>query len=197
MLGMNWSPGANHQIAHKRPTPRDTATEGCVKRCLNSSTRDAPLDSTMGTAVTETGTYANFPERASRAFSPETGSRTDAKGYLKIPCARPELVQRIVRFAYRCPVAVTGPRRVRENSWRSDRHCARSFNPGVRNKTTPHMKYQKRNSGHLPRYLNQKNLECFFFHERASDGNLTTVNQKLSMLFTTSRNPSRPTGLVM
>src|ERR1700730_11374927 len=45
--------------------------------------------------------------------------------------------------------------------------------------------------------LNQKNLECFFFHERASDGNLTTVNQKLSMLFTTSRNPSRPTGLVM
>src|ERR1700737_5484078 len=43
--------------------------------------------------------------------------------------------------------------------------------------------------------LNQKNLECFFFHERASDGNLTTVNQKLSMLFTTSRNPSRPTGL--
>ena len=32
---------------------------------------------------------------------------------------------------------------------------------------------------------------------RQSCGNLTTDNQKLSMLFTTSRNPSRPTGLVM
>src|ERR1700730_13000703 len=45
--------------------------------------------------------------------------------------------------------------------------------------------------------LNHKNLECFFFHERASRGNLTTDSQKLSMLFTTSRNPLRSTGLVM
>src|ERR1700677_2144170 len=45
--------------------------------------------------------------------------------------------------------------------------------------------------------LNDKNLERLLFHERGSRGNLTTDNQKLSMLFTTSRNPSRPTGLVM
>jgi hypothetical protein len=45
--------------------------------------------------------------------------------------------------------------------------------------------------------LNQKNLERLFFHERASRGNLTTDSQKLSMLFTTLRNPSRSTGLVM
>src|ERR1700688_3688228 len=45
--------------------------------------------------------------------------------------------------------------------------------------------------------LNQKNLECFVVHERASRGNLTTDSQKLSMLFTTSRNPWRSTGLVM
>ena len=58
MLGKNWSPGANHQIAHKRPTPRDTAAEGCVERLLSRfSTRDAPLNTKIGTAVTETGTY--------------------------------------------------------------------------------------------------------------------------------------------
>ena len=45
--------------------------------------------------------------------------------------------------------------------------------------------------------LNQKNLKWLFLHERASRGNLTTDSQKLSMLFTTVRNPSRPTGLVM
>src|SRR5580704_860703 len=45
--------------------------------------------------------------------------------------------------------------------------------------------------------LDQKNLECLLFHERGSRGNLTTDSQKLSILFTTSRNPSRPTGLVM
>src|ERR1700682_2421247 len=45
--------------------------------------------------------------------------------------------------------------------------------------------------------LNHKNLECLFFHERVSLGNLTTDSQKLSMLFTTLRNPSRSTGLVM
>src|ERR1700686_1867877 len=45
--------------------------------------------------------------------------------------------------------------------------------------------------------LNKKNLECLVFHGRVSRGNLTTDNQKLSMLFTTSRNPLRSTGLVM
>src|SRR6202022_1737303 len=45
--------------------------------------------------------------------------------------------------------------------------------------------------------LNQKNLECLFCHQRSSRGNLTTDSQKLSMLFTTLRNPSRSTGLVM
>jgi hypothetical protein len=45
--------------------------------------------------------------------------------------------------------------------------------------------------------LNHKNLERLFLHERSSCGNLTTDSQKLSMLFTTSRKPSRPTGLVM
>src|ERR1700732_5067779 len=45
--------------------------------------------------------------------------------------------------------------------------------------------------------FDQKNLERFFFHKRGSCGNLTTDSQKLSMLFTTSRKPSRPTGLVM
>src|ERR1700676_2146786 len=38
--------------------------------------------------------------------------------------------------------------------------------------------------------LNKKNLECLFFHERVSCGNLTTDSQKLSMFFTTLRNPS-------
>jgi hypothetical protein len=45
--------------------------------------------------------------------------------------------------------------------------------------------------------LNHKNLERLFPHERGWCGNLTTDSQKLSMLFTTSRNPSRSTGLVM
>ena len=36
-----------------------------------------------------------------------------------------------------------------------------------------------------------------FVYERGSRGNLTTDSQKLSMLFTTVRNPSRSTGLVM
>ena len=45
--------------------------------------------------------------------------------------------------------------------------------------------------------LNQKNLQRLFAHELAWCGSLTTDNQKLSMLFTTVRNPSRPTGLVM
>lgn len=45
--------------------------------------------------------------------------------------------------------------------------------------------------------LNQKNLDCFFFQERTSFGNSATHSQKLSMLFTTLRNPSRSTGLVM
>src|ERR1700720_1209158 len=45
--------------------------------------------------------------------------------------------------------------------------------------------------------LNQKNMEWLFLHERDSCGSLTTVSQKPSMLFTTLRNPSRSTGLVM
>src|ERR1700678_1094991 len=45
--------------------------------------------------------------------------------------------------------------------------------------------------------LHQKNLERLSVHERASRGNFTTDSQKLSMLFTTLRKPSRPTGLVM
>src|SRR5580704_18601959 len=45
--------------------------------------------------------------------------------------------------------------------------------------------------------LNQKNMERLFLHERGSCGSLTTDSQKLSMLFTTLRNPSRSTGLVM
>src|SRR6202035_4209496 len=45
--------------------------------------------------------------------------------------------------------------------------------------------------------LNQNNVDRLFFHKRTSCGNLTTDSQKLSMLFTTLRNPSRSTGLVM
>jgi len=45
--------------------------------------------------------------------------------------------------------------------------------------------------------LNQKNVEWLFLHERGSRGSLTTDSQKLSILFTTVRNPSRSTGLVM
>ena len=50
---------------------------------------------------------------------------------------------------------------------------------------------------HLPLVLNHKNLAHECFHERGSCGNLTTDSQKLSMLFTTLRNPSRSTGLEM
>jgi hypothetical protein len=45
--------------------------------------------------------------------------------------------------------------------------------------------------------FNHRNLEGLFLHERPSCGSLTTDSQKLSMLFTTLRNPSRSTGLVM
>src|ERR1700689_5457413 len=45
--------------------------------------------------------------------------------------------------------------------------------------------------------FHRKDLESFFRHALTSRGNLTTDSQKLSMLFTTMRNPSRPTGLVM
>jgi hypothetical protein len=42
---------------------------------------------------------------------------------------------------------------------------------------------------------NQKNTEHLFLHERDSCGSLTTESQKLSMLFSTLRNPSRPVRL--
>src|ERR1700722_10208242 len=45
--------------------------------------------------------------------------------------------------------------------------------------------------------FNEENLNRLFLHEFTSRGNLTTESQKLSILFTTVRNPSRPTGLVM
>src|SRR6266446_7110337 len=45
--------------------------------------------------------------------------------------------------------------------------------------------------------INQKNLQCLSFHNLPSRGNLTTDSQKLAMLFTTLRNPSRSTGFVM
>ena len=45
--------------------------------------------------------------------------------------------------------------------------------------------------------FNKKDLESLFCHALTSRGNMTTESQKLSMLFTTVRNPSRPTGLVM
>src|ERR1700722_3088584 len=45
--------------------------------------------------------------------------------------------------------------------------------------------------------LHHENLECLFFHLRGSRGSLTTDSQKLSMLFTTLRNPLSSTGLVM
>src|SRR5579863_8577970 len=45
--------------------------------------------------------------------------------------------------------------------------------------------------------FHQENLDCLLLHDRYSRGNLTTDNQKLSMLLTTLRNPSRSTGFAM
>ena len=44
---------------------------------------------------------------------------------------------------------------------------------------------------------NQQNMGGPFIHAHGTLGSLTTDSQKLSMLFTTFRNPSRSTGLVM
>src|ERR1700676_2434127 len=59
---------------------------------------------------------------------------------------------------------------------------------------TEHLAQQTGISGVI---FNQENMESLFLHERVSRGSLTTDSQKLSMLFTTLRNPSRSTGLVM
>jgi hypothetical protein len=45
--------------------------------------------------------------------------------------------------------------------------------------------------------LHQKHLQWLFFHEGVPRGSLTTDSQKLSILWTTLRKPSRSTGLLM
>jgi hypothetical protein len=51
----------------KRPTPKGTAAEGCVTRCLKSSSRNTPLNNKSGTDVTETGTYLKTYQQAGNA----------------------------------------------------------------------------------------------------------------------------------
>jgi hypothetical protein len=81
MLGKNWSPGANHQIAHKgTDAQRGTAAEGCVKRLQSqSSNRDAPLNQQNRNGCYENrNAYALIKDRQERT-SWRGGPRPDPR----------------------------------------------------------------------------------------------------------------------